>query len=382
MRSVFALPALVCATTVMFESPIRVRRFIFNVHLILAACAGAFVVTLAGTGSIIEFEPELDRAFHARLAYVRAGQDPLSLVEIGNAVSRRFGGEPVVAYFLAAKPDLSWQVALPSGIAYVNQYTGEVLGERRRGETFLGLVRELHLRLGGGELGGGILKWSTVAMLFSLVSGLYLWWPNKQIRIRLMRSKRLRWSDLHHTVGIVSLLPLGLLATSGVILGFEGQLAPVVYRLTDSRPAVVSRFSASVHQTEAATITPDQAVAIARRLVPNAVAYRVQMPKYGGVYQVALSDANDGVAGDRNIVALDPYGNVVSVVKSSTVSRGDRVFMVNEAIHTGNILGVPTRIGALLGTIAALVQVSSGLAMWMYRRKIVGTSAVPLEATQ
>ena len=347
----------------------------------MAACAGAFVVILAGTGSIIEFEPELDRAFHARLSYVRAEEDPLSLEEIGDAVSRRFGGEPVVAYFLSPKPDLSWQVALPSGIAYVNQYTGEVLGERARRETFLGFVRDLHMRLGGGEFGSGVLKWSTVAMLVSLVSGLYLWWPNKQIRVRLMRGNRRRWSDLHNAVGIVSLLPLTLLAATGAMLGFERQLAPVVYRVTASRPIRVRRSPVSVHQAGSATITPDQAVAIARGLVPNAVPYRVQMPKYGGVYQVALSDPHGGVADDRNIVAVDPYGNVVSVMKSAGLSRGDRVLMVNEAIHNGSIFGTSTRVGAFLATIAAIMQVLSGLAMWMHRRRIVSGSAISLEAT-
>jgi uncharacterized iron-regulated membrane protein len=110
--------------------------------------------------------------------------------------------------------------------------------------------------------------------------------------------------------------------------------------------------------------------------------YRVQMPKYGGVYQVALSDTRDSVGGDRNVVALDPYGNVVSVMKSASLSRGDRVFVINEAIHTGNIFGIPTRIGAFLATIAALMQVSSGLAMWMYRKKIMASTTVPLEAIQ
>lgn len=319
---------------------------------------------------MIEFEPELDRAFHARLSYVRAENDPLSLVEIGGAVSRKLGGEPVVAYFLSADPDLSWQVALPSGIAYVNQYTGEVLGERRRGETFLGFVRELHLRLGGGELGGGILKLSTVAMLVSLASGLYLWWPKKQIRIRRVSRRRELWADMHNSVGIVSLLPLALLAATGVMLGFQRELAPVVYRVTASRPATVSRSPVAVPHAGALAITPDQAVAIARRLVPDAAPYRVQMPRYGGAYQVALAEVQGGVADDRNIVSLDPYGNVVSVMKSSLLSRGDRVLMVNEAIHTGDIWGMPTRIGAFFTTIAAIMQVTSGLAMWMYRRRL------------
>jgi uncharacterized iron-regulated membrane protein len=338
-------------------------------------------VILAGTGSIIEFEPELDRALHPRLSYVQPQTASLSLTEIGSAVSRRFDGEPVVAYFLSSRPDLSWQVALPSGIAYVNQYSGEVLGERSRGETFLGFVRDLHMRLGGGEFGSGVLKGSAVAMLFSLASGLYLWWPNKQIRVRLMRGNRRRWSDLHNAIGIISLLPLTLLAATGVTLGFERQLAPVVYRVTASRPITVSHSLGSVHPAGDVTITPDQAVGIASLLVPKAVPYRVQMPKYGSVYQVALSDATDGVAGDRNIVTLDPYGNILSVMKSSALSLGDRVFIVNEAIHTGSIFGIRTRMGALLASIAAIMQALSGLAMWMYRRRIVGGPEVALEAT-
>jgi uncharacterized iron-regulated membrane protein len=296
-------------------------------------------------------------------------------------VSAKFGAEPIVAYSMSPTPDLSWQVALPSGIAYVNQYTGEVLGERSRGETFLGFARELHVRLGGGEFGRGVLKWSAVAMLFSLASGLYLWWPNKQIRVRLKSGRRL-WSDLHNSVGIVSLLPLILLAATGMILGFEEQLAPMVYRATASRPVTMNRSSVPVQLAGAVAITPDQAVAIACRFIPNTVPYRVQMPKYGGVYHVALSDENDGIAGNRNIVALDPFGNVVSVMKSSAFSRGDRVFMVNHAIHTGSILGMPSRIAAFLATIAALMQASSGLAMWLYRRKIMATKAVSLEVAQ
>ena len=167
-----------------------------------------------------------------------------------------------------------------------------------------------------------------------------------------------------------------------MILGFEGQLAPLVYRVTASRPVTVDRSDLPVQQAGAVAITPDQAVAIACRLVPNTVPYRVQVPKYGGVYHIALSDANDGIAGNRNIVALDPYGNVVSVMKASALSRGDRAFMVNHAIHTGSILGMPSRIGAFLATIAALMQASSGLAMWMYRRRIAATPEVSLEAAQ
>ena len=334
------------------------------------------MVILGVTGSIMEFEPELDRSLHPKLSYIRPEGRVLSLSEIGDAVSRRFSGEPVVAYLPSLSPNLSSQVVLPSGIAYVNQYTGEVLGIRTRGQTFLGYVRALHIRLADGKFGRNILRWSGVAMLLSLASGLYLWWPIKQIRIRGKWASRRLWFDLHNAIGIFSLLPLVMLAATGTVLGFEDQLAPLIYKLTRSSPIQTSRETSRAAVREpvagATALTPDEAVAIARTQMPGAVPYRVQMPKYGGLYVVALVYPQDRVTGENNLVALDPYyGDVVSLSRSSELSLGDRLLAMNEAIHTGSIFGIPSRIVVWLASIMVFVQACSGLIMWLYRKKIL-----------
>lgn len=330
------------------------------------------MVILGVTGSIMEFEPELDRSLHPELSYIKPGGRVLSLSEIGDAASRRVSGKPVVAYLPSLSPDLSSQVVLPSGIAYVNQYTGEVLGVRARGQTFLGYVRALHVRLATGDLGRNILKWSGIAMLLSLASGLYLWWPIKQIRIRGKWGSRRVWFDLHNAIGIFSLLPLAVLATTGTVLGFEDQLAPLIYKLTRSSPMHATRTAVREPAPGATSITPDEAVAIARIYMPGAIPYRVQMPNYGGVYQVALLYPQDRVSGGRNLVALDPYqGNLVSLSRSSDLSLGDRILAMNEAIHTGNVLGMPSRITVWLASTMVFAQASSGLLMWLYRSRIM-----------
>lgn len=199
----------------------NVRRLILNVHLFLALITGAFMVILGLTGSMMEFEPELDRLFHPQLSYVPPASRVLSLSELGDAASLRFGGESIVAYLPSPSPDLSSQVVLPSGIASVNQHTGEVLGMRTRGKTFFGYVRELHVQLAGGDFGKDIVKVSAIAMLFSLASGVYLWWPIKQVSIRGKWGTKRFWFDLHNAVGIFSLLPLAMLTATGIIIGFE-----------------------------------------------------------------------------------------------------------------------------------------------------------------
>ncbi|MGA9978844.1 MAG: PepSY domain-containing protein [Candidatus Sulfotelmatobacter sp.] len=350
----------------------NVRRLILNAHLFVALTAGAFMVILGLTGSIMEFEPELDHSLHPHLSYITPGRQVLSLSEIGDAASRRFGGEPVVAYLPSSSADLSSQVILPSGIAYVNQYTGEVLGERVRGETFFGYVRELHVRLATGNFGTGIVKWSAIAMIFSLASGFYLWWPMKQVCIRTKWGGRRLWFDLHNAIGIFTLLPLAMLAATGTILGFEDQLAPVIYGLTGSQPTHTTRSPVREAAPGAMSITPDEAVAIARASMPGTVPYRVQMPNYGGVYEIALLDPHDSVAGDRNVVALDPYrGSILSVTRSSHLSRGERFLAMNEAIHTGSVMGMASRITVWLASTAVFVQALSGMMMWLYRKKIL-----------
>ncbi len=348
------------------------RALILTGHLFLALIAGAFMVILGVTGSIMEFEPELDRSLHPQLSYITPGGPELFLSEIGDAVSRRFGGEPVVAYLPSLSPNLSSQVLLPSGIAYVNQHTGKVLGERTRGQTFLGYVRSLHVRLASGDVGRNLLKWSAIALLLSLASGLYLWWPMKQVRIRGRWGHRRLWFDLHNAIGMVFLLPLALLAATGTVLGFEDQLAPLIYRLAGSYPIHAPGSAVREPQDGSTTITPDQAVAIARGYMPGAVPYRVQMPKYGGVYRIALLYPQDKVAGQRNVVVLDPYhGSVVWLSRSSDLSRGERLLAMNEAIHTGSIFGMPGRIAAWLASTMVFVQALSGLIMWLYRKRII-----------
>ena len=327
------------------------------------------MVILGVTGSIIEFEPELDRLFHPHLSFVIPGSRILSLSDIGDAVSQRFGGEPVVAYLPSLSPGLSYQVVLPRGIVYVNQYTGEVLGLRERGQTFLGYMRALHVRLAIGDVGRNIVRWSGAAMLISLLSGLYLWWPIKRVRIRGdWRSRRFLF-DLHNSVGIYSFLVLTLLAATGTVIGFEDQLESLIHKRTSSAQLQTGHATIPEPTPGALPITPEQAVTIARTQIPGAMPYRVQMPKYGSLYQVALESSNDGIGSGRNVVALDPFGNLVSVTRSGDLSTGERMLGINQALHTGVILGMPGRVAVALGSAMVTLQVASGLLLWRRRTR-------------
>jgi len=347
-----------------------VRRLILRVHLATALIAGAFILVLGVTGSTLAFEPELDRRLHAHLSYVKPSGRVLSLGEIGDAVSRQFNAEPIVAYLPSRSADFSWKVILPRGIVCVNQYTGEILGVRTRGQTILGFAHELHVRLASGDVGRNILRWSGVATLISLASGLYLWWPTKRFRICGCWRSREFWFDLHNSLGVLLWLPLLALAATGTVIAFEDQAADLLGKLT--RPVQV-RSRQSITRREPAPgaqiITPDEALAIAGAQMPGAIPYRVQMPRYGGAYRVSLDDPGDRVTGGHNLIVIDEYsGGVISSTRSSDLSAAQRILATNEAIHRGDVFGMPTRIVAWLTCVMVPVQVISGLLLWLRGR--------------
>ena len=349
----------------------RLHRPILTLHLSIAVTAGLFMVVLGITGSIMAFEPELDRLLHAHLSYIKPSGNVLTLGEIGEAVSRQFPGEPVVAYLPSESPDVSSEVILSRGIVCVNQYTGEILGLRSRGQTFFGLARELHVRLAFGNVGRRIVRWSGVAMLVSLASGLYLWWPSKQVRIRGNWRGAGFWFGLHSAVGIFSLIPFLVLATTGTVIGFEDQAATVIGALIGSAQDGGARNVPRQQPTlGAAMITPDQAVAIALAEMPGTMPYRVQMPAYGGAYRVSLDDTRDRIAGEHNMIAIDQYnGKVIFSSHSNDLSPAERILATNESIHTGQVLGMPSKILACLASFILPVQVISGLLLWLRRRR-------------
>jgi uncharacterized iron-regulated membrane protein len=349
-----------------------VRRLVLNLHLAVALFAGALILVLGATGSILAFEPQLDRLLHRDVSYVKPGDRVLSLVEIGDTVARRYPGEPVVAYLPSDAADLPHRVILSRGIVSVNQYTGVVLGTRSRGQTFLGIVRAVHVRLAAGDAGRAVLRWAAAGLLFSLISGLYLWWPAKRMRIRGSMGSTDFWFDLHSAIGIFSFLPVLALAASGTILGFEDQLASLFEKPPDPHP--VQLTPPRVHsepRPNAIAITPDEAVAIAQRELPDALPYRVQMPGYGGLYVIALEYMDHRIGGDRNWLSIDPWsGQIVAAKLASGLTLQQRFMSANQAIHTGNILGTPTRIVAALTSLIVPLQAVSGVVRWLRRGRI------------
>src|SRR5215469_2241723 len=242
------------------------RRVILRLHLMVALAGSAFIVMMGLTGSIMAFEPELSRLQHWRIAHVTPHGTPLTLEKIGDAVGKAWPGRDISGYLLPDQPNVAYQVIIGDELVYVDQYSGQVRGTINGGMDFLGFVHQLHLRLAlldkGREVGQMTVRWSALAALFLVISGVYLWWPKKRVGIG-GRGTRTFWFDLHNSFGIVSLAFVLLLILTGLVISFEAQTTPFLYRISHSQPPRWPRLQAAPVPGRS-PITPDQALGMAR----------------------------------------------------------------------------------------------------------------------
>jgi len=346
------------------------RLTILTLHLVVALAAGAFVVVLGVTGGIMAFEPELDHVLHRDLWYVTPRSTTKTLEELGAAASASQSGERVNGYLLSTSPNLAYQVLFRGRSVFVDQYTGRVIGVRASGPDFLSRVHQLHLRLliqNKADSGKTIVKWTGVALLYLLASGLYLWWPLKRGAIRSARGTRRWWFDLHNAAGIWSVVFVGLATLTGLAIGFDDELIPVLYKVTRSAPVVMyARVPPFTVKPAGAAIGPDRAVAIARATLPSATPISVNMPPPTGVYGISARYPEDLTPGGRSRIFVDQYSGAVLLAEGSrTAPAGSRLITLNRALHTGDVLGLPSKIVMSLASFAVVLQLISGVIMWM-----------------
>jgi uncharacterized iron-regulated membrane protein len=341
------------------------RRVIVKLHLVSAFVAAIFVVILGLTGTIMAFEDEIDHLTNARLFSVAPAGTPLPLTDLGAKVLATHPGARIFSYGMGVTPDLSYYVAAVGSTVYINQYTGEILGERS-GPTWLGEVHQLHLRLLAGATGKTVVSWAGVLMLLLTISGLYLWWPLKRLAVNWTVAGRRRWFDLHNTVGVLAFVFLFILTLTGIVIGFESVTSPLFYETTSSRPYPF--MVPATPKPAAQMVTPDAAVAAARAAMPGAAPIAVSAPNPKVAYRVAMRFPEDRTPGGRTRVHVDPYtGAAVLAESSRTTAAGTRIINANRAIHTGDIFGIPSKILMSLASLAAVAQVITGLTMWWKR---------------
>jgi len=343
------------------------RRLVWRLHLWCALAGGLVLLVIGITGCLLVFELSMDQWLDPGVFSVAPQGRTVPFAKLVDRVHSAFPAKRITQVNLfGAKNSVEIRVA-PDTRAYLNPYTGALVGTRT-GEPPSFWVRHIHRELAGGKTGQAIVRVASFIVLFQSISGLWLWWPLKRVKVNFAGSWRRIHFDLHHSVGFFSSVLLFILAGTGLVKSFGDQLQPLFDRMT-GEPAAVR--AAVVHRAPGAgPIGFDRALAIARETLPGARPARITPPKSAAdPVVITMKFPGDSTAPGRSWVVLDPYsGQVLASQDARHAPAAAMIPIVNRAIHVGGFAGAPSRILAFLVSLALLVQIVTGFVMWWKKR--------------
>jgi uncharacterized iron-regulated membrane protein len=367
------------------------RKLWLNVHLWLGLTAG-FVLALIGlTGALLTLSGPLSRLQTGDI-FSFDGASPLhadvdqwianaqraygDLGAVGFVVGPGFGPAGGNAAMLSAVDGRGqrWTVG-------INPVSGLPLGRYVIERTFVSIILKFHSRLATD--GQWIIRGQTalaglgVAMIASMATGLYLWWPrnrNWSAAFTLKRGAhgRRRLLDLHNLFVVYFYVPLLIVALTGVYLERPDWIDPVVSRLSAVRtldPAALARTSDPA-SCQART-TPGQAVALALARFPSSKFVFIITPEdQREPYQVNLAPPNNVGDKGQTEVSVDRVCPVIlASIDGEVRVAAETLKAAQSPLHGRLMLGRVGQVIVFLTGLLLPLSFVTGVLLWLDKRK-------------
>jgi uncharacterized iron-regulated membrane protein len=373
------------------------RKLWLKVHLYLGLFAGAVFVLIGLTGSLLAFEFPLDEWLNPKLMTVPVDKENKSYLLLdaivasglkalppdGKASAIGFPRHPGLAFelwFEQPSPNADY---FESHQLFINPYTGAVTGQRLKVDfergwrgPLMDVVLRLHYSLAVGSTGMTAVGFIGLALLFSMLTGLILWWPNtgkfrQALKIKSNASPERLNFDLHKIVGFYSSVILLFLILSGVYLifpeygrGLVGIFSPV------TEP--YSMYQSVVLKIDKTPINLAQVTSIADAHYPDGEYRWIGFPiDERGVYQVG-KPANDEInqRSPYRRLWIDQYsGKIIQARERGSRSAGEIFVEWLYPLHTGEAFGFVGQLIILSSGLVPLMLYVTGIIRWLQKRK-------------
>jgi uncharacterized iron-regulated membrane protein len=355
-----------------------IRNLAFSLHRYLGLTVGLILVIVGLTGSVLVFQKEIDSILvKQQFEQVIPRSQTVSLDVVSDNVTQAYAARPdwkIAQFVLYYDPDI-YRVRLQNSEeqqleVFVNAYTGKILGDRLRNQSFFGRIYDLHYSLLAGPIGFMIVGIAALLMCILAITGLILWsgWRNLISGFKIKwdgRTKRKNY-DIHKVVGIIALIGLTLTGFTGFIWNFYEQTEPAIYALTftPKPPEVRSKV------TDKASLNINEIIRQAKVTIPQAEPSAISVPiEPDEVFSVYLKQPMDAQY-YANKVDIDRYsGEVLHVINSKTAKLGDRLLNATAPMHYGTFGGNATRILYVLVGLSPTILFMTGLTMYRLRRR-------------
>ena len=363
------------------------RKSLFRVHGWIGLNLGLFLFVVCFSGSVATLSHEIDWLLDAR--HRAPAQDaPYDWTAMHETLAEIFpdgvnlgvyvpGADYVASNTQAAAVAY---VELPNGPmrkVYLDPYTGALRGHTSffNAQRFF---RSFHRRFFDGNRGILLVTLWGFVLLAATLSGFafYKGWLRQLVTLRWKKGPRLRWSDLHKTIGIWGLLFALLIALTGVFYFVE-----VMYQGADAYDALLPPPLPNVEEASLADVGPQPALLPAGAYVRAAeAAYlaldvrSVRMPNAPGEAVYVDGQAGNPLTRDRaDKVHLHPLtGEVLGLQRTSDLGAVPFITDAVDPLHFGYFGGLWMKVlWCVLGLMLSF-SILSGTYLWVVRSATSG----------
>ncbi|MDO4551398.1 MAG: PepSY-associated TM helix domain-containing protein [Planctomycetia bacterium] len=280
-------------------------------------------------------------------------------------------------------------------MVYVNPYTGEITGEGANiVDPFFGSVMRLHRFLWlPTEIGRPVVGAATLIFIVLCLTGFLLWLPRTWkgfsqwkswkpgFRVRLRRGAWPFIYDSHNSLGFYLLLPLLLMALTGLCWSFSWYrdaasnfLGDQIFKQRNMKPekvlpltevSVGVPISEILRRQEELTPGPGEIII---SLPQNAESALVIQKGRTGFFALAVKDKTQWDRFRGTVIPVDHLGQQVEVERFSDKPLGGKIAASIRALHLGDVTGLSSKIFFFFSCLVATTFPITGAALWV--RKI------------
>lgn len=354
------------------------KRVLFTLHLWLGLASGLFFTIACGSGFFLLLQPQLEVRLRE---YSLSAADPSKLMAADDLMARAVQVTAFDRIDIPARAGAPWKLRAEGGNVFINPSTGSVMGPLLRNSY--DWVERLHRRLFmKTEWGRPFLGIATIGYLLILSSGLAMWLekylrqPKRGLTMKMSVSWKRKLYDAHLVLGVYAVLPLMLIASTGLWWSYREPYKAALYRLLDgAAPATSERKSEGDKAKDRPFVTtlPYSAIlATVARELPYEGSVRITMPREGSetvtVYKIHTADPL--TLPTRDELKLDiATGEVVERKPYANKTRAEKLMALMFDIHSGAALGNLTLLLWLLATLVGTTLPITGAVMWWNRTR-------------
>ena len=367
------------------------RQLFWKWHLYAGWFGGPLLMLISLTGAILVFGPELDTAMRPDLWKITPPSATTSRPLVSDQamldlLRTKYPQESVVLYRQNQFPDQPYQFLMlgksRSGIhdVWVNQYTGQIVGERLRETSLVRIAEQLHRRLLTGETGATIIEFITGWGIVLSITGVFLWWPKtlKTLQHGLTLSfqgsgYKINWR-LHNTLGAWAAIFILLMSVTGMVYStYSGELYRRLMDWTGASQNPFNKPAKSIPVQNGVPVSLDPLLEFVRANVPAGTPLSVRMPR-GPDASFVISTLQELRPEWQNRTSIrfwtfDQFtGQQLETASWHDLHPLMKLKMVSLGIHYGSIFGLPTRIIALVVCLIVPILTVTGYLIWWWKR--------------